>query len=132
VKVDDTVARIKSNNSWLGSMSWIVTISPGMKKFFGYCLICYGENLQWPCLVTIHAMRVMSKKFGSIQKDIKLTFGAMKKSFKWVKNWNSLGEQANIDHVFTTWCCIIHSNIFLRHLGYLPVQYASFQEEAAS
>jgi hypothetical protein len=128
VKLDDAVATLKSKNSWLGSMPWILTIASGMKKMFGYYLICDGGYLRWPCLVTglnddtNHSMRVMNKKLGSIRKDIECTFGAMKKRFKWLKNWNSLAYQANIDNVFTT-CCILH-NILLEHDGYLASDFA--------
>jgi hypothetical protein len=129
VNLDDAVATLKSKNSWLGSMPWIVTIASGMmKKFFGYYLICDGGYLRWPCLVTginddtNHAMRVMSRKLGSVRKDIECTFGAMKKRFKWLKNWNALSNQADIDNVFTT-CCILH-NILLEHDGYVAEDFA--------
>ena len=128
VKLDDAVATLKSKNSWLGSMPWIVTVSSGLKKFFGYYLICDGGYLRWPCLVTginddtSHQMRAMNKKLGSVRKDIECTFGGMKKRFKWLKNWNSLVDQADIDNVFTT-CCMLH-NILLEHNGYLADDFA--------
>ena len=46
----------------------------------------------------------------------------MKKRFKWLKNWNSLVDQADIDNVFTT-CCMLH-NILLEHNGYLADDFA--------
>jgi hypothetical protein len=64
----------------------------------------------------------MAKKFGSIPKDIECTFGAMKKRFKWLKNWNCLAKQCDIDNVFTT-CCILH-NILLEHDGYLAESFS--------
>jgi hypothetical protein len=96
VKLDDAVAEMKSKNSWLESMPQIVTISSGLKKFFGCYLICDGGCLRWPCLVVglnddaNNDMRVMNKKLGSMRKDTDCTFGAMKKRFRWLKNWSSL------------------------------------------
>ena len=76
VKLDDAVATLKSKNSWLGSMPWIVTVSSGLKKFFGYYLICDGGYLRWPCLVTginddtSHQMRAMNKNLVRSEKTL--------------------------------------------------------------
>jgi hypothetical protein len=135
VRLDKAVAVLKPKNRWLGAMPWIVTIASGMKKFFRYNLICNGGCLRWPCLVTgikddiNHAMRKIAQKLGSIWKDIECTFGGMKKRFKWLKNWNVLSKQANIDNVFTT-CCILHDIILLEQHEYLAKSFVPSRSES--
>ena len=54
----------------------------------------------------------VNQKLGSIQENIERTLGTMKRSFKWLKSWSSLADQANIDHLFTASCVL--RNILLK------------------
>jgi hypothetical protein len=58
-----------------------------------------------------------SKNLESVRKDIENVFGILKVRFKFLKNFNSLHEQRDINAAFVT-CCMLH-NMMLRVDGYL-------------
>ena len=51
----------------------------------------------------------------SVRKDIECVFGILKKRFQYLKTFNWMRKQKDIDNAFTT-CCIIH-NILLESNG---------------
>jgi hypothetical protein len=78
----------------------------------------------WPCMMlpvkSGRAGSPLSKWAGmieSVRKDIECVFGILKKRFHYLKTFNRLRKQKDIDIAFTT-CCITH-NILLKSDGWL-------------
>ena len=53
----------------------------------------------------------------SIRKDIECVFGSLKNRFAYLKKFNKMRKQKDIDNAFTT-CCMLH-NILLEDDGWL-------------
>jgi Plant transposon protein len=58
------------------------------------------------------------------QKDIEGVFGILKQHFKFLKNFNNLHEQSDVDNAFVT-CCMLH-NMLLEHDGWLDKELAPY------
>ena len=58
-----------------------------------------------------------SAKLESVQKDIEGVFGILKKRFQFLRNFNNLHKQSDVDKAFVT-CCMFH-NMLLDYNGWL-------------
>jgi hypothetical protein len=125
VRTDDNVLELLYSNGWLNSKNWQCCGPEGQTRTFrGVYLICDGGYHRWPCLISPYkndvpgspAMR-WSKNLESVRKDIENVFGILKVRFNFLKNFNSLHEQRDINAAFVT-CCMLH-NMMLRVDGYL-------------
>ena len=63
-----------------------------------------------------------SAKLESVRKDIEGVFGILKKRFRFLKNFNNLFHQSDIDNAFVT-CCMLH-NMLLKYDGWLAPDLA--------
>ncbi|KAI2511223.1 Plant transposon protein [Fragilaria crotonensis] len=125
VRTDNSVMSLLDGNGWLNSQSWETKDRRGRTKVSkGLYLICDGGYHRWPCLMfPVKSGAVgspLSKWAGmmeSVRKDIECVFGILKKRFHYLKTFNRMRKQKNIDNAFTT-CCIIH-NILLETDGWL-------------
>jgi Plant transposon protein len=129
-RTDPAVMQLLQGNGWLQSQSWecVVDASGRRKVFYGVYLICDGGYHRWPCFVYpiktglpgSPAMKC-SAMIESVRKDIEGVFGILKQRFHFLKSFNKLRRQINIDQAFTT-CCILH-NILLEEDGYLEPDF---------
>lgn len=128
VRTDDSVLQILYGNGWLNSKRWQCSGRDGITKTFrGVYLICDGGYHRWPCLVSPYNKNDTSgtptpstrwsKNLESVRKDIEGVFGILKIRFKFLKHFNSMHKQRDIDAAFVT-CCMFH-NMMLRIDGYL-------------
>ena len=132
VRTDDSVMQLLEGNGWLQSKAW-KSIGPNSKRvqFFGVYLICNGGYHRWPCLISpvktgVAGSPVMkwSAKLESVRKDIEGVFGILKKRFRFLKNFNNLKHQSDIDNAFVT-CCMLH-NMLLEYDGWLAPDLAPY------
>jgi hypothetical protein len=100
-------------------------------QFFGVYLICVGGYHRWPCLISpvktgVAGSPVMkwSAKLESVRKDIEGVFGILKKRFRFLKNFNNLFHQSDIDNAFVT-CCMLH-NMLSKYDGWLAPDLAQY------
>ena len=132
VRTDNSVMQLLDGNSWLNSRSWESMDPNGVRKVTkGLYLICDGVYHRWPCMmfpVKSGAAGSPSMKWGgmmeSIRKDIECVFGSMKNRFSYLKKFNRMRKQIDIDNAFTT-CCILH-NILLEEDGWLEKDLPHF------
>ena len=132
VRTDDSVMQLLEGNGWLQSKAWNSTGPNGKRlQFFGVFLICDGGYHRWPCLISpvktgAAGSPVMkwSAKLESVRKDIEGVFGILKKRFRFLKNFNSLHQQSDIDNAVVT-CCMLH-NMLLEHDGWLAKDLAPY------
>jgi hypothetical protein len=125
VRTDATVTDLLYGNGWLNSKNWQCCGPDGETRTFrGVYLICDGGYHRWPCLISPYKNNVpgsptmrWSATLESVRKDIEGVFGILKVRFKFLKNFNSLHKQRDIDAAFTT-CCMLH-NMMLDIDGYL-------------
>jgi len=125
-RVDDAVQHLAPGGaSWLSDKKWYTKLMDGsVKEFVGYYFISDGGYMRIPQLLfpTKHGdpndpHMNWSRWVESIRKDVECVFGSLKKRFKWLKNWNVMSNQFEIDNVFHT-CCVLH-NLLLAEDGYL-------------
>ena len=83
-----------------------------------------GGYHRWPCLVSPvktgnkdSPVMKFSAKLESVRKDIEGVFGILKKRFRFLKNFNNLHQQSDVDNAMVT-CCMLH-NTMLEHDGYI-------------
>ena len=125
VRTDDNVLELLYGNGWLNSKNWQCCGPEGQTRTFrGVYLICNRGYHCWPCLISPYKNNVpgsptmrWSKNLESVRKDIENVFGILKVRFKFLKNFNSLHKQRDINAAFVT-CCMLH-NMMLRVDGYL-------------
>ena len=94
--------------------------------FYGVYLISEGGYHRWPCFIYpiksgepgSPAMKCAAM-IESVRKDIEGVFGILKKRFAFLKVFNRMHSQKQVDCAFVT-CCIIH-NILLRDDGFLDL-----------
>jgi hypothetical protein len=65
-----------------------------------------------------------SAKLESVRKDIEGVFGILKNRFRFLKKYNMLHKQSQVDAAFAT-CCMLH-NMLLQEDGYLDTNLASY------
>ena len=125
VRTDDSVLELLYGNGWLNSKNWQCCGPEGQTRTFrGVYLICDGGYHRWPCLISPYKNKVRgsptmqwSANLESVRKDIECVFGILKARFKFLKHFNSMHKQRDIDAAFMT-CCMLH-NMMLRVDGYL-------------
>ena len=128
VRTDETVMSLLYGNGWLQSQSWdCIVDGTGRKQvFYGVYLISDGGYHRWPCFICpiksgepgSPAMKCAAM-IESVRKDIEGVFGILKKRFAFLKVFNRMHSQKQVDCAFVT-CCIIH-NILLRDDGFLDL-----------
>jgi Plant transposon protein len=133
VRTDEAVMSLLYGNGWLQSQSWdcIVDSTGKRKAFFGVYLISDGGYHRWPCFIYpiksgapgSPAMKCAAM-IESVRKDIEGVFGILKKRFAFLKVFNRMHTQKQIDCAFVT-CCIIH-NILLKEDGFLEPDLPDF------
>jgi hypothetical protein len=116
VRTDDSVMQLLEGNGWLQSKAWNSTGPNGKRPhFFGVYLICNGGYHRWPYLISPvktgaadSPVMKWSAKLESVRKDIEGVFGILKKRFRFLKNFNSLHQQSDINNAVVT-CCMLHN-----------------------
>ena len=131
VRTDYAVMDLLQGNGWLQSKGW-KTVGPNgtpQVQFFGVYLICDGGYHRWPCLnsplkTSPAGSPVMqwSKKMELVRKGIEGVFGILKKRFKFLRNFNHLHNQSDVDNAMVT-CCMLH-NMLLEHDGFMEKELA--------
>ena len=125
-RTDVAITNLLLPQDWLGAKSWeVVNDADGAKKVFhGSYLLCDGGYHRWPCLVYPiktglpgSPERKWAAMLESVRKDIEGVFGILKQRFHFLKQFNRMHRQKDIDNAFVT-CCIIH-NMMLKDNGYL-------------
>jgi hypothetical protein len=132
VRTDNSVMELLEGNGWLQSKAWKSTGPNGKQvQFFGVYLICDGGYHRWPCLISPvkkgeigSPVMKWSAKLESVRKDIEGVFGILKKRFRFLKNFNNLHQQSDIDNAFVT-CCMLH-NMLLERDGWLAADLAPY------
>ena len=120
-------------NSWFNSRTWESKDRNGnIKVTTGSFLICDGGYHRWPSMmfpVKSGATGSPLMKWGcmveSIRKDIECVFGTLKKRFAYLKTFNKMRKQKDIDNAFVC-CCILH-NILLEDDGWLDDDLPNLQ-----
>ena len=132
VRTDYSVVDLLQGNGWLQSKAWKTRGPNGTQvQFFGVYLICDGGYLRWPCLISPvktgpagSPVMKWSAKVESVRKDIEGVFGILKQRFKFLKNFNNLHQQSDVDNAFVT-CCMLY-NMLLEHDGWLEKELAPY------
>jgi hypothetical protein len=125
VRTNDSVMQLLDGKGWLNSRSWESRGVDGVTKVTkGLYLICDGGYHRWPCMMhpvklgaTGSPLMKWSGMMESIRKDIECVSGSLKKQFSYLKQFNRMRKQVDIDNAFVT-CCILH-NIVLEDDGWL-------------
>jgi hypothetical protein len=126
-RTDVATTNLLLPQDWLGAKFWeVVNNADGFKKVsHGSLLLCDGGYHRWPCLVypiktglpesPEHKWAAMLE---SVRKNIEGVFGLLKQRFHFLKQFNRMHCQKDIDIAFVT-CCIIHNMMLLEENGYL-------------
>jgi Plant transposon protein len=127
-RTDAAIMNLLSPQDWLASKSWeVVNDADGNRKvFYGSYFLCDGGYHRWPCLVfpvktglAASPARKWAAMIESVRKDIEGVFGHLKSRYSFLKNFNRMHNQVDIDNAFVT-CCILH-NMLLKENGFLAV-----------
>ena len=132
VRTDRSVMKLLDGHEWLNNRSWESRGRNGVRiATKGVYLICDGGYHRWPCMmfpVKSGAAGSSLMKWGcmleSIRKDIECVFGSMKKRFGYLRMFNRMRKQGDIDNAFTT-CCMLH-NILLEEDGWMDKELPHF------
>ncbi len=129
-RTDAAIMNLLCPHDWLGSKSWSVLVIDAEKNTHqvlkGSYLLCDGGYHRWPCLAVYPRIKTglpgsTARKWAamleSIRKDIEGVFGHLKRRFLFLKHFNRMHCQSDIDNAFVT-CCMLH-NMLLKENGYL-------------
>ena len=132
VRTDKSVMQLLNGHAWLNSLSWESNDQNGnVQVTKGHYLICDGGYHRWPCVMfpvksgaVGSPLSKWSSMMESIRKDVECAFGSLKQRFYYLKKFNRMKRQVDIDNAFHT-CCILH-NIILEDDGWLDEDLPNF------